>query len=215
MSGHILLAVLLITAAAILTGCESDQRSIIKYQETNRTRFAPQVEQSFADPTQTPLGIESKSTKNLSQLEGNSVCATQSTAILQSKESLIGEFTPPTKVPKYEILELGKDVKETGRSSSKVAKIMVDTSASDVSAYTLITKDIKAVYSDYDVVTIEFTDLTTGAIPYNGGALIFNTACGALYVGYVYGPPEKGYVVEAGKIPSLYPSHPVTGSLLK
>lgn len=83
---------------------------------------------------------------------------------------------------------------------------MVDTSAENVSGYALITEDIKATYADYDAVAVQLTDLSIGTIPYNGGALIFNTACGALYVGYVYGPPEKGYVVEAGERPSLYPS---------
>jgi hypothetical protein len=55
-------------------------------------------------------------------------------------------------------------------------------------------------------VVIEFTDLRSEWIPYNGGALIFNTPCGALSLGYIYGPPNSdGFVAEAGAPPPLYP----------
>jgi hypothetical protein len=55
-------------------------------------------------------------------------------------------------------------------------------------------------------VMAEFTDLSVDGIPYDGGALIFNTPCGALSLGYVYGPPNTdGYVVAAGAPLPLYP----------
>jgi len=55
-------------------------------------------------------------------------------------------------------------------------------------------------------VMAEFTDLSVDGIPYDGGALIFNTPCGALSLGYVYGPPNTdGYVVAAGAPPPLHP----------
>lgn len=207
MAGRILLAALLITAAAILAGCEAGRTSTTEHQKPDRTKVAPRVDQGFTDSGRTSPSTASVNAKNLSQLEQNSVCATQSIATLRNERSLIGNFTPPDDVPEYEARELAKGEEKTGRSTLKVAKLMVDTPTGDVSAYTFITEDIKATYADYDAVTVEFTDLSTGMLPYNGGALIFNTACGALYVGYVYGPPERGYIVEAGKSPSLYPSH--------
>jgi hypothetical protein len=73
----------------------------------------------------------------------------------------------------------------------------------------LIARDLKSRYSDYDVVSVEFADtdellfytdepVTRDQLAYHGGALIFNTYDGALYLGYIYGPPNMdGYYVRS------------------
>ena len=66
----------------------------------------------------------------------------------------------------------------------------MDTRTKSEEGYALIARDIKARYSGYDAVTVKFTDLSVEGLPYNGGALIFNTPCGALVLGYVYGSPN-------------------------
>jgi hypothetical protein len=118
----------------------------------------------------------------------------------------IGDFVRPESVPDYEILDLTADQERAGREGARVAEFLVDTRTKAEVVYNLIARDIEARYSRYDAVVVEFTDLSAERIPYNGGALIFNTPCGALSLGYVYGPPNTdGYVVEAGAPPALYP----------
>jgi hypothetical protein len=118
----------------------------------------------------------------------------------------IGNFIRPESVPDYEILDLTADQKRAAREGARVAEFLVHTRTKREADYALIARDIKARYSGYDAVVIEFTDLRSEWIPYNGGALIFNTPCGALSLGYVYGPPNSdGFVAEAGAPPPLYP----------
>jgi hypothetical protein len=114
-------------------------------------------------------------------------------------------------VPDYEIFDLTVNQERAGREGVRVAELMVNTRTKSEAAYTLIAREIKARYSGYDAVMVEFTDLSVEIIPYNGGALIFNTPCGALSLGYVYGPPNtNGYVVAALRPPPLYPFQDAT-----
>ena len=53
-----------------------------------------------------------------------------------------------------------------------------DTRTKSEAGYALIARDIKARYSGYDAVTVEFTDLRVEGLAYNGGALTFNTPGG-------------------------------------
>ena len=118
----------------------------------------------------------------------------------------IGDFVRPESVPDYEILDLTADQQRAAQEDVRVAEFLVHTRTKSEADYALIARDIKARYSGYDAVVIEFTDLRSEWIPYNGGALIFNTPCGALSLGYVYGPPNSdGFVAEAGAPPPLYP----------
>lgn len=105
----------------------------------------------------------------------------------------IGSFEKPESVPEYGILE-----KKPGeREDACGVRLLVDTQVRSEPDFTLITRDIKARYAEYDAVSMEFTD-TAAAFSYNGGAVIFNTPDGAYYIGYIYGPPNnKGYIVRA------------------
>ena len=105
----------------------------------------------------------------------------------------IGGFERPAQVPGYDIL----DERRNERDGATAARLFVDTPFDSQEEYTLITRDIKARYANFDAVSIEFVDLPR-ALRYGGGALIFNTAAGADYIGYIYGPPNnKGYYVMA------------------
>lgn len=107
----------------------------------------------------------------------------------------IGDFEAPERVPDYEILEERPDE----RGGARAARLLIDTRAREEGDFVLITRDLKARYSDYDAVTAEFTD-TTDVLGYNGGALIFNTYDGADYMGYIFGPPNMdGYYVKAAE----------------
>lgn len=107
----------------------------------------------------------------------------------------VGSFERPGEVPQYEILqEKRNEVKGVCG-----ARLLIDTRARSEADLTLITRDVKARYKDFDAVTIEFTD-TSVAFTYNGGAVIFNTSDGAIYIGYVYGAPNnKGYITKAAE----------------
>lgn len=105
----------------------------------------------------------------------------------------IGSFEAPEKVPWYEILAEQRD----GRDGARATRLLIDTRSHSQKDYVLITRQVKARYSGLDAVSVEFIDLR-GKFGYNGGALIFNTAVGADYIGYIYGPPNnKGYFVSA------------------
>ena len=105
----------------------------------------------------------------------------------------MGSFEKPKRVPEYEIIE--KKIVDT--EDARALQILVDTRSRNEADYTLISQDIKARYADYDAVSVEFTD-TEDLLGYNGSALIFNTPKGAIYMGFVYGPPNtKGYYVRA------------------
>jgi hypothetical protein len=105
----------------------------------------------------------------------------------------IGSFRRPDTVPDYQILESYK----SERNGARGATLTVDTRATKEVDLTLIARDIKARYADLDSVSVEFID-SKDFLNYRGGALIFNTAAGAYFQGFVYGPPNnKGYLVNA------------------
>jgi hypothetical protein len=123
-------------------------------------------------------------------------------------DTKIGSFEAPESVPDYEIL----DERVIERDGARAARLLLDTRSRAEEDFVLITRDLKARYSDYDVVSIEFTDtedllfydgdeldpVTRDALAYYGGALIYNTYDGVYYIGYHYGPPNMdGYDVKA------------------
>ena len=117
----------------------------------------------------------------------------------------IGRFHAPERVPDYEVLEESSD----RRNGARAARLLIDTRSREEEEFVLIARDIKSRYSDYDAVSVEFTDtedvlfynddpLTRDLLVHYGGALIFNTYKGAYYLGYIYGPPNMdGYYVKA------------------
>ncbi len=107
----------------------------------------------------------------------------------------IGSFEKPDGVPEYEILEsLPAD-----RDGANAARLLVDTRSRSEEDFTLIARDLKARYSNYDAVSAQFTD-TSELFDYNGVALIFNTPAGAYYMGFIFGPPNnRGYYVKAAE----------------
>ena len=120
-------------------------------------------------------------------------------------ELKIGDFEAPERVPDYEVLEKSLDT----RDGARAARLLIDTRSREEEEFVLIARDVKSRYSDYDAVSVEFTDTedllfyhddpqTRDLLAYYGGALIFNTYDGALYLGYIYGPPNTdGYYVKA------------------
>lgn len=110
-------------------------------------------------------------------------------------EVRIGSFEQPgeVSVPRYEILESDP----ADRDGAHAVRLLVDTRARTEADYETIARDLKARYADYDAISAEFTD-SHDVLDYNGAALIFNTAAGAYYMGYIYGPPNnRGYYVRA------------------
>jgi hypothetical protein len=117
----------------------------------------------------------------------------------------IGDFQAPEHVPDYEILKESPD----RRDGARAVRLLVDTRAREEEYFVLIARDLKSRYSDYDAVSVEFTDtedvlfyhddpITRDLLAYYGGALIFNTYDGVQYLGYIYGPPNTdGYYVKA------------------
>jgi hypothetical protein len=117
----------------------------------------------------------------------------------------IGSFEAPERVPYYEVLEKSFDT----RDGARAARLLIDTRSRGEEEYVPIARDVKFRYSDYDAVSVEFTDtedvlfynddpLTRDLLVHYGGALIFNTYEGAYYLGYIYGPPNmEGYYVKA------------------
>ena len=117
----------------------------------------------------------------------------------------IGNFEAPEHVPDYEVLEKSLDT----RDGARAVRLLIDTRAREEEYFVLIARDLKSRYSDYDAVSVEFTDTedllfynddprTRELLAYYGGAFIFNTYDGVLYLGYIYGPPNMdGYDVKA------------------
>ena len=117
----------------------------------------------------------------------------------------IGGFEAPEFVPDYEVLEESPDE----RDGARAMRLLIGTRSRDEDEFILIARDLKSRYSDYDAVSVEFTDaedvlfyrddpITRDLLAYYGGALIFNTYDGADYLGYIYGPPNMdGYYVKA------------------
>ena len=108
------------------------------------------------------------------------------------EELRLGSFERPEGVPAYEILEEWP----TGSDDARSARLLVDTRSRSQEDFTLITRDLKARYADYDVVSVEFTDVSV-VLGYNGGAIIANTPLGAQRAGFIHAPPIKGYYVKA------------------
>jgi hypothetical protein len=117
----------------------------------------------------------------------------------------IGDFKAPERVPDYEILEKSLDT----RDGARAVRLLIDTRSREEKHFVLIARDLKSRYSDYDAVSVQFTDTedllfynddpqTRDLLAHYGGALIFNTYDGVYYLGYVYGPPNMdGYYVKA------------------
>jgi hypothetical protein len=97
----------------------------------------------------------------------------------------IGNFERPGDVPHYEVLE-------ESPTESHGARLLVDTPARGREDFTLITRDLKARFAGYDIVSVEFTD-TSEVLDYHGGAIIVNTALGARNAGFIHAPPSEGY----------------------
>ena len=115
-------------------------------------------------------------------------------ALEQAEEFQIGSFERPESVPAYEILE---DL-PTGGDGARSARLLVNTRSRSQEDFTLITRDLKARYAGYDVVSVEFTDVSV-VLDYNGGAVIVNTALGARRAGFIFAPPNEGYYVRAAQ----------------
>jgi hypothetical protein len=117
----------------------------------------------------------------------------------------IGDFDAPERVPDYKVLDKSLDT----RDGARAVRLLIDTRSREEEYFVLIARDLKSRYSDYDAVSVQFTDTqdllfynddpqTRDLLAYYGGALIFNTYDGAYYLGYVYGPPNMdGYYVKA------------------
>src|SRR3712207_9509685 len=100
----------------------------------------------------------------------------------------IGSFERPEDVPAYEILEKTP----TGSDGARSARLLVDTRSRSQEDFTLITRDLKARYAEYDVVSVEFTDVSA-VLHYNNGAGYVNTTLAAPPPGFFFSPPPAGY----------------------
>jgi hypothetical protein len=212
MPKHRLRATMLIVVGVVVMACEEGQvkQTDPEQQRSGVTEVPRSEEGAVRYAEATPLVEAGGNPDALSQTKLSAVCTTRE-GRSPDDSAWIGDFVPPHSVPDYKILDLTVDQERAGREGARVAELLVDTRTKSEADYALIARDIKARYSGYAAVMVEFTDLSVEGIPHNGGALIFNTACGALYLGYVYGPPNTdGYVVAAGAPPSLYPFHEAT-----
>jgi hypothetical protein len=108
------------------------------------------------------------------------------------EELRLGSFERPEDVPAYQILE----ERPTGSDGARSARLLVDTRSRSQEDFTLITRDLKARYADYDVVSVEFTDVSV-VLDYQGGAVIVNTPAGSQRAGFIFAPPSEGYYVRA------------------
>jgi hypothetical protein len=108
------------------------------------------------------------------------------------EEPRVGSFKRPENVPTYEIVEES----QTGSDGVRSAHLLVDTRSRSQEDFTLITRDLKARYAEYDFVSVEFTDLSV-VLDYQGGAVIVNTPVGSRRAGFIFAPPDHGYYVRA------------------
>jgi hypothetical protein len=108
------------------------------------------------------------------------------------EEHRVGSFERPEGVPAYEILE----ERPTGSDGVRSARLLVSTRSRSQKDFTLITRDLKARYADYDFVSVEFTDVSV-VLDYHGGAVIVNTPLGSQRAGFIFAPPNEGYYVRA------------------
>lgn len=199
---------MLIAIAVLVVACQEGQvqQTHPEQRGSSVTRASRSQEEGAVRRAEATALVESSNPNELAQTNLSAVCNT-SKGRSPDSNARIGDFIPPDSVPDYEILDLTGDQERAGREGARVAELLVDTRTKGEANYGIIARDIKARYSEYDAVMVEFTDLSVEGIPHNGGAVIFNTPCGALSLGYVYGPPNTdGYVVAAGAPPPLYPS---------
>ena len=125
--------------------------------------------------------------------EKRAASAEEAARLEEAGQGRVGSFERPEGVPEYRILDERLDE----RDGAKGAWLMIDTRSHSEEEYVLITRSVKADYADFDAVSVEFVDLGSTRL-YHGGALIFNTVAGAIYIGYVYGPPnDEGYYIQA------------------
>jgi hypothetical protein len=200
MPKHRLRVAIVIAIAVVVMACEEGR---VQQTDPEQQGFGV-TEAPRSEEVGTAL-VEAGNPDALAQAKQSAVCTTRE-GRSPGGSARIGDFIPPESVPDYEILELTEDQERAGREGARLAELLVDTRTKSEAGYTLIAGDIKARYSGYDAVMVEFTDLSVEGIPYNGGALIFNTPCGAVSLGYVYGPPNTdGYAVAAGAPPPLSP----------
>jgi hypothetical protein len=207
MPKHRFRAAMFIVIAVVVTACEEGrvQQTDPEQQRSGVTGAFRSEEEGAVRSGVAPALVEAGDFNALSQTNLSAVCTTRE-GRSPDGSARIGHFIRPESVLDYEILDLTADQEHAAQEGARVAELLVYTRAKSEADYALITRDIKARYSGYDAVVIEFTDLRSEWIPYNGGALIFNTPCGALSLGYVYGPPNSdGFVAEAGAPPPLYP----------
>jgi hypothetical protein len=203
---HPFRAAMLIAIAVVVMACEEGQvqQSDPEQRGSSPIRASRSQEEGAVRHAEATTLVESSNHNELAQTNLSAVCTTRKGTSPDSN-ARIGDFTPPDSVPDYKILDLTGDQERAGREGPRVAELLVDTRTKGEAGYAIIARDIKARYSEYDAVMVEFTDLSVEGIPHNGGATIFNTPCGALSLGYVYGPPNTdGYVVAAGASPPLY-----------
>lgn len=186
----------------LATGCSKDDEKRDTVAEQN-----PSIVQETRGSAVTRRPSESESeVDNSSMTDYGPVCKDRA-GLAEEAEPRLGDFTPPEDVPEYELIEMSGEQEQAGSGDARILEFLVDTKVSDEVSYSRIAREIKARYAGYDALVLEFTNLSENRTPYNGGAIIFNTPCGAISMGYVYGPPNMdGYVVEAGKRPSLYSS---------
>lgn len=207
MPKHRFRTAMFIVIAVVVTACE-----VGRVQQTDPEQQGSGVTGAFRSEQEgavrsgvVPALVEAGNFNALSQTNLSAVCTTREDGSPDGS-ARIGNFIRPESVPHYEILDLTADQERAAREGARVAELLVYTRTKSEADYALIARDIKARYAGYDAVVVEFTDLRSEWIPYNGGALIFNTPCGALSLGYVYGPPNSdGFVAEAGAPPPLYP----------
>jgi hypothetical protein len=110
------------------------------------------------------------------------------------EELRVGSFERPEGVPAYEILE----ERPTGSDGVRSARLLVNTRSRSQKDFTLITRDLKARYANYDFVSVEFTDVSV-VLDYHGGAVIVNTILGSQRAGFIFAPPSEGYYVRAAE----------------
>ena len=172
---RVLIRVVVLLAAAFVlsTACAGEEG--ISAVETPETRAIPALAERGSEPPVSGAG----------------------TGKVDVPEIRIGNFERPRRasVPEYEILER----EPADRDGAHALRLLVDTRARTEPDYEIIARDLKARYAGYDAVSAEFTD-SQDVLDYNGAAVIFNTATGVYYIGYIYGPPNaKGYYVKAAE----------------
>ncbi|MBA2442372.1 MAG: hypothetical protein H0V53_08210 [Rubrobacter sp.] len=189
-------AVLAVVVVAALSGC-AEETGRAPAEDTSRTSGASEegAGREAGSGEESPESV-GEGTVSTGEPAGEQACEPGEAAD-GSEEILLGEFAPPEGdlVPEYEVLREEFE----GRDGACVARLLVDTASRSRDDFTLITREVKAGYSEYDAASIEFTD-TTGLFSHNGSALIFNTPRGATYLGYIYDlPNNEGYVVASSE----------------